>query len=30
MWMLANSPTIADYLSLPPDRVVEQRTQVAV
>jgi KUP system potassium uptake protein len=30
MWMLANSPTIADYLSLPPDRVVELRTQVAV
>ena len=30
MWMLQNSPTIADYLSLPPDRVVELRTQVAV
>jgi KUP system potassium uptake protein len=30
MWMLQNSPTIADYLSLPPERVVELRTQVAV
>jgi hypothetical protein len=30
MWMLQNSLTIADYLSLPPDRVVELRTQVAV
>jgi KUP system potassium uptake protein len=30
MWMLSNSPTIADYLRLPPHRVVELRTQVAV
>ncbi|HEX2829040.1 MAG TPA: KUP/HAK/KT family potassium transporter [Burkholderiales bacterium] len=29
-WMLQNSPTVADYLRLPPDRVVELRTQVAV
>ncbi|MDB5867620.1 MAG: hypothetical protein JWO70_5426, partial [Betaproteobacteria bacterium] len=29
-WMLQNSPTVADYLSLPPDRVVELRQQVAV
>jgi KUP system potassium uptake protein len=29
-WMLQNSPSIADYLRLPPDRVVELRTQVAV
>ena len=29
-WMLQNSPTVADYLGLPPDRVVELRTQVAV
>jgi KUP system potassium uptake protein len=30
MWMLQNSPTIADYMRLPPHRVVELRTQVAV
>jgi KUP system potassium uptake protein len=30
MWMLQNAPTVADYLRLPPDRVVELRTQVAV
>ena len=29
-WMLQNSPTVADYLRLPPDRVVELRNQVAV
>jgi KUP system potassium uptake protein len=29
-WMLQNSPSIADYLRLPPDQVVELRTQVAV
>jgi KUP system potassium uptake protein len=29
-WMLQNSPTVADYLRLPPERVVELRTQVAV
>jgi KUP system potassium uptake protein len=29
-WMLQNSPTVADYLRLPPDRVVELRQQVAV
>ena len=29
-WMLQNSPTIADYMRLPPHRVVELRTQVAV
>jgi KUP system potassium uptake protein len=29
-WMLENSPSIADYLKLPPNRVVELRTQVAV
>jgi KUP system potassium uptake protein len=29
-WMLQNSATVADYLSLPPDRVVELRTQVGV
>ncbi len=27
-WMLQNSPSIADYMRLPPDRVVELRTQV--
>ncbi len=30
IWMLQNSPTIADYIRLPPDRVVELRTQVGV
>jgi KUP system potassium uptake protein len=30
MWMLQNAPTVADYLRLPPDRVVELRTQLAV
>jgi KUP system potassium uptake protein len=30
IWMLQNSPTVADYLALPPDRVVELRTQLAV
>jgi K+ transporter len=30
IWMLQNSPTVADYLGLPPDRVVELRTQLAV
>ena len=30
IWMLENSPTVADYLRLPPDRVVELRTQLAV
>lgn len=30
IWMLQNSPTVADYLRLPPDRVVELRTQVGV
>jgi KUP system potassium uptake protein len=30
MWMLQNSPSIADYMRLPPHRVVELRTQVAV
>jgi KUP system potassium uptake protein len=29
-WMLQNSATVADYLRLPPDRVVELRTQFAV
>jgi KUP system potassium uptake protein len=29
-WMLQNAPTVADYLRLPPDRVVELRTQLAV
>jgi KUP system potassium uptake protein len=29
-WMLQNSATVADYLSLPPHRVVELGTQVAV
>ena len=29
-WMLQNSPTVADYLRLPPERVVELRTQVGV
>jgi KUP system potassium uptake protein len=30
VWMLQNSPNVADYLSLPPHRVVELRTQVGV
>ena len=30
MWMLQNAPTVADYLRLPPERVVELRTQLAV
>jgi KUP system potassium uptake protein len=30
VWMLQNSPTVADYLGLPPHRVVELRTQVGV
>jgi len=29
-WMLQNSPSIADYMRLPPERVVELRTQVGV
>jgi len=29
-WMLQNSATVADYLNLPPHRVVELGTQVAV
>jgi KUP system potassium uptake protein len=29
-WMLQNSATVADYLRLPPHRVVELGTQVAV
>jgi KUP system potassium uptake protein len=30
IWMLQNSPTVADYFQLPPDRVVEIRAQVGV
>ena len=30
VWMLQNSPNVADYLGLPPHRVVELRTQVGV
>ncbi|HUP95571.1 MAG TPA: KUP/HAK/KT family potassium transporter [Burkholderiales bacterium] len=30
IWMLQNSPTVADYFQLPPDRVVELRTQMGV
>lgn len=30
LWMLQNAPDLADYLRLPPHRVVELRTQVAV
>ncbi len=30
IWMLQNSTTVADYLRLPPDRVVELRVQVGV
>ena len=30
IWMLQNAPTVADYLALPPDRVVELRMQLAV
>ena len=30
VWMLQNSPAMADYLRLPPHRVVELRTQVGV
>jgi KUP system potassium uptake protein len=30
LWMLQNAPNVADYLQLPPHRVVELRTQVAV
>ena len=29
-WMLQNAPTVADYLRLPAERVVELRTQIAV
>jgi KUP system potassium uptake protein len=29
-WMLQNSPSIADYMRLPPNQVVELRTQVGV
>ncbi|HYC48247.1 MAG TPA: KUP/HAK/KT family potassium transporter [Burkholderiales bacterium] len=29
-WMLQNSQTVADYLLLPPQRVVELRTQLGV
>jgi K+ transporter len=29
-WMLQNSATVADYLKLPPNQVVELGTQVAV
>jgi KUP system potassium uptake protein len=30
VWMLQNSPNVADYLGLPPHRVVELRTQLGV
>lgn len=30
IWMLQNAPTVADYLRLPPERVVELRTQLAI
>ena len=29
-WMLQNSPSVADYFRLPPNRVVEMGTQIAI